>query len=182
MENSLQQSEIVKSPSTSVGALLHDSSTDGPLYIRSATEGKVVLQDYKILDEFAKLAAESGQQTQEPSPVHFFAKDIYARWLEVSAGSWLAGRIHKFEHLFMLASGTAMILGGGVKTHVTGPWMSVSPAGSQRFIFAETDIVICTFHPNAPSTADNKDVMTCANGNEFFTYLKSTGQKVLGEN
>ena len=112
---------------------------------------------------------------EEPEPVNFFCKNLYARWLEIPANSFVIGRIHKYEHLFMVASGVATVIDATGTHERAAPWMGVSPMGAQRIIHAVTDTIICTFHPNVNEAADMKEEMSFGNPKDFVAYAGLEG-------
>ena len=112
---------------------------------------------------------------EEPEPVNFFCKNLYARWLEIPANSFVIGRIHKYEHLFMVASGVATVIDATGTHERAAPWMAVSPMGAQRIIHAVTDTIICTFHPNVNEAADMKEEMSFGNPKDFVVYAALEG-------
>ena len=153
------------------------TDTNTELAVRSTTEGQLVVQDYKKLAALTKqidstLETSSLVCIPETTTVNWFAKDIYSRWLKFPAGTLLTGQIHKFEHFFMLVSGTAVIYSTEISTiKITAPWMTISPKGSQRAILALTDVTIATFHPNVIEEEDMKVACTCNSEEDFIKYI-----------
>lgn len=78
---------------------------------------------------------------------HHFAPGIYVRELFIPAGTVLTGKIHRFELMNILVSGTIRVTtDDGVKT-LTGPKIFNSAAGTQKAGYAVTDTVWLNVHP-----------------------------------
>ena len=177
MENSSQQLEIVK----------NERATNTGLCIRSPYGGKGVVTDYAGIERFQEALArahidypDNCREWVEPEPVSFFCKDLHARWLEIPAGMLIVSRIHKFEHMFMLASGKATVIDFKESRDLEGPFMEISPAGAQRIFHAITDCVACTFHPNVKEEENMKDALSSATGKDHLNFLKASGTLALG--
>jgi hypothetical protein len=102
--------------------------------------------------EIAKYAEEM------PEAEHFFAKGQYGREFRVKAGKFLTGKIHRHEHLVMLASGEVTINTDKGMERITGPKMWVSPAGAKRVLYTHTDCVFWTAHLNLTNTRDLAEI------------------------
>ena len=59
--------------------------------------------------------------------IHHFAPGMYARELRIPAGVLLTGKIHKTEHLNILAKGRIEISNMGESRQLTAPYTFVSP-------------------------------------------------------
>lgn len=77
---------------------------------------------------------------------HFFADGMYCRSLFRPADTLIVGKVHKCEHLYIVASGTVMIVGAGYREEVTGPRVFVSKPGTKRAVYAITDATTMTVH------------------------------------
>lgn len=78
---------------------------------------------------------------------HHFAPGVYARELFIPAGVLLTGKIHKTEHLNILAKGRIEISNMGESRELIAPYMFVSPPGTKRAGYAHEDSVWITIHP-----------------------------------
>lgn len=163
------------------GSETHDITVTGPettVTVRSLFSGAPVAGvDYSQL---TKLRAKiENLAPQEPVPeqlvINWFAKDLYSRWLTVKAGTLIVGQIHKFEHFFVVLSGKCILWDPAAESaiHAAAPYMVISPVGSQRLIFAETDLTLATFHPNISESQDMKSACACDSEAEFRDYLRS---------
>ena len=65
----------------------------------------------------------------------------------------VVGKIHRREHLYIVASGTVTIAGEGYRETVTGPKVFVSQPGTKRAVYAHTDATTMTVH-----RTDEKDL------------------------
>ena len=80
---------------------------------------------------------------------HSFAPGVYAREMEIPAGTLLIGKIHKHRHHNFLMKGSIIVLTetNGVEL-LQAPLMIVSKEGTQRIGYAVTDTVWTTIHEN----------------------------------
>jgi quercetin dioxygenase-like cupin family protein len=83
----------------------------------------------------------------ELETIHHFAPGIYARELRIPAGVLLTGKIHKTEHLNILAKGRIEISNMGESRELIAPYTFVSPPGTKRAGYAHEDSVWITIHP-----------------------------------
>jgi len=77
---------------------------------------------------------------------HFFADGMYCRSLFRPADTLIVGKVHRREHLYIIASGTVTIAGDGYRETVTGPKVIVSKPGTKRAVYAHTDATTMTVH------------------------------------
>ena len=77
---------------------------------------------------------------------HYFADGMYLRTLFRPAGTTIVGKVHKKDHLYMVAFGTVVVVHGGERETVTGPHVFVCKAGAQRAVYAVTDALCLTVH------------------------------------
>lgn len=77
---------------------------------------------------------------------HYWADGMYCRELFRPADTLIVGKVHKREHLYIIASGTVTIAGDGYRETVTGPHVFVSKPGTKRAVYAHTDATTMTIH------------------------------------
>lgn len=77
---------------------------------------------------------------------HFFIPGVYVRSLFREADTLVVGKVHKHEHLYIIASGEVTIVGDGYKERVTGPKVFISKPGTKRAVYAHTDATTMTVH------------------------------------
>ena len=92
----------------------------------------------RILEDGRKIELET---------IHHFAPGLYARELRIPAGVLLTGKIHKTEHLNILAKGRIEISNMGESKEMIAPQIFVSPPGTKRAGYAHEDCVWITIHP-----------------------------------
>jgi len=88
-----------------------------------------------------------GGKKIELETIHHFAAGLYARELRIPAGVLLTGKIHKTEHLNILAKGRIEISNMGESRLMAAPLIFVSPPGTKRAGYAHEDSVWITIHP-----------------------------------
>jgi hypothetical protein len=79
---------------------------------------------------------------------HYFAPGLYGRKAILPKGTFAVGKMHRTTHLSVLAKGEIIVRGvNGRPDHkmVAGDVM-VTPAGSQRAVYAVEDSVFVCFH------------------------------------
>lgn len=122
------------------------------------------MNEVSLFDSFQKMSKEEIQdfithieskmsepQTQENLGIeiplkHHFSKDVYAREIFIPKGTFLVGKIHKFENLNILSSGELSIISIEGCARVKAPFTVVSPAGVKRLAYAHEDSVWTTIH------------------------------------
>lgn len=73
---------------------------------------------------------------------------MYIRQVFNPAGSAIATKIHKQEHVFTISVGALMIrTGEGEWTERRAPYTGVTKPGTRRIIYAVEDTVFTTYHP-----------------------------------
>ena len=77
---------------------------------------------------------------------HHFTPGMYARELRIPAGVLLTGKIHKTEHLNILAKGRIEISNMGESKEMIAPCVFVSQPGTKRAGYAHEDSVWITIH------------------------------------
>jgi hypothetical protein len=79
---------------------------------------------------------------------HVFTKGLYSRIMFIPAGGILVGRIHKFEHQFVVSQGEICVIDEltGSREFIKAPYHGTTEAGARRAGFAITDTIWATFH------------------------------------
>ncbi len=90
----------------------------------------------------------------ELTPSHYFADGQCLRELVIPAQTFVVGKIHRHEHVVMLASGEVTINTNNGMERIKGPKVWVSPAGAKRALFTHTECVFWTSHLNPTNTQD----------------------------
>lgn len=94
---------------------------------------------HTTLDE--KMASENGIAL-----FHHFGDNEYAKEVRVPKGMFLRSHKHKYGHLSILASGTAIVRVGSEEQTLTGPACLNISAGMEHKVVALTDIVWYCLH------------------------------------
>lgn len=95
------------------------------------------------------------QLPQLPEDVHHhFAPGVYMRELRIPAGAVLTGKIHRTEHLNILAQGEISVLTEHGVRRLTAPCVIKSSAGIKRAGYAHTDVVWICVHPTIETDLD----------------------------
>jgi len=105
------------------------------------------LSKQEIRDIIREVQAEIEKHEQIEVPIqHYFSKDVYAREMTLAQGSFIVGKIHKFENLNILSKGEVSVLSiDGVK-RLKAPATFVGSVGAKRVIYAHSDVVWTTIH------------------------------------
>ncbi len=120
--------------------------------LKIANTEKTVVEGMEEIKNF--LMNPTTKQTEFPLK-HSFAPGVYAREMEIPAGTLLIGKIHKHRHHNFLMKGSIIVLteANGVEL-LQAPLMIVSEEGTQRIGYAVTDTVWTTIHENKDNSED----------------------------
>ena len=120
--------------------------------LKIANKEKTVVEGMEEIKNF--LMDPTTEQTELPLK-HSFAPGVYARELEIPAGTLLIGKIHKHRHHNFLMKGSIIVLTetNGVEL-LQAPLMIVSEEGTQRIGYAVTDTIWTTIHENKDNSED----------------------------
>lgn len=92
------------------------------------------------------------------------AKGVYAKELRIPAGVWLVSHAHAYDHLAVLASGTATLTVDDKEQTITGPCAVTIKAGEHHKLTAVTDAVWFCIHPTDETDADKVDDVILKSG------------------
>lgn len=120
--------------------------------LKIANTEKTVVEGMEEIKNF--LMDPTMEQAELPLK-HSFAPGVYAREMEIPAGTLLIGKIHKHRHHNFLMKGSIIVLteANGVEL-LQAPLMIVSEEGTQRIGYAITDTVWTTIHENKDDSED----------------------------
>ncbi len=96
---------------------------------------------------------ESGAELEIPH-VDRFSKGVYSREITITKGTFLIGKIHKFENLNILSKGKLSIISIDGCHTVEAPHTVVSSPGVKRFAYAHEDSVWTTIHGTDETDVD----------------------------
>ncbi len=94
-----------------------------------------------LQEQFLKL------EQVEPLICHHFANNVYGREMYLPAGCALVGKKHRYACINIIAEGTVKVATEHGVLEFTAPYVFVSPAGTQRAMYAVTDVTWVTCHP-----------------------------------
>ena len=98
----------------------------------------------------AKIERLEGLMRQEAQieikTAHRFADGLYAREIFIPKGTMLTGKIHKREHLNIVALGEISVLTEAGPQRIKAPFTMVSLPGTKRVGYAHEDTVWITVH------------------------------------
>lgn len=105
-------------------------------------------------EQVQRLQAEMAKLPQVELPTeHYFADGMYCRAVFRPAGTLIVGKVHRKEHLYIVASGTVKVTTEDGLKEITGPRVIVSQPGTKRAVLAVTDATCMTVH-----RTDSRDV------------------------
>jgi len=91
--------------------------------------------------------AMSDVEQRKYNPVtHGFADGVYMRTVKLPADQVLVGKVHKKSHPFFLLKGTMQVLTEHGVEELTAPYSGVTPAGTQRIVYTNTECEFVTVH------------------------------------
>lgn len=112
---------------------------------------------------------------------HHFAPGIYAREIFIPAGTALVGKIHKTQHINVVAQGRITVVTEEGLRDIEAPFVFVAPPGTKRAGYAHEDTVWITFHPSNETDLDKLERELIATSFEEFEALAGReGQACLG--
>jgi hypothetical protein len=135
-----------------------------------------------IRSRIADLEAQMLQQPQvELKTSHTFGGGMYARTIEIPAGTLLTGEIHKFEHLNIVSKGRISVLTENGVQHIEAPCIMASPPGTKRVGYAHEDTVWTTIHATEETNVDKIREIFIAKDHSEVELLPIEALKLEGE-
>lgn len=107
---------------------------------------------------------------------HIFEPGLYIREMYIPAETLFVGRSHTFGHRCELLSGKIVLITEEAKTHMEAPAELWSKPGFRMCMYAKTDVIGRTYHPNPDERRD-----TDAMEDQIFganSELDALGQEV----
>lgn len=87
---------------------------------------------------------------------HHFVPGLYIREMFIPAETLFIGRPHTFGHRCELVSGKVLLITEEAKTHLEAPAELWSKPGFMMCLYAKTDVVGRTYHPNPDERRDTE--------------------------
>ena len=104
---------------------------------------------------------------------HSFSDGIYVREIHIPAGEIIVGKLHKHEHPNFLMKGIVHVFTeGNLLETLTAPCSMISPAGTKRTLYAETDLIWITVHSNPTNTTNLDRLEAEVIAENFLEYDK----------
>lgn len=107
-------------------------------------------------EKLAYLGLKFGEISEGPDcPVqHIFEPGVYIREMFIPAEMLFIGRPHTFGHRCELVSGKIMLITEEAKTHMEAPAELWSKPGFMMCLYAKTEVIGRTYHPNPDERRD----------------------------
>lgn len=98
---------------------------------------------------------------------------LYVRELLIPKGSIILSRVHKRALVNIISKGRVIVVDSNGHNEYTAPCTFISPAGTQRFVYAPEESVWNTAHITEVTNPDELvDDLTSDNYDEFVSYSK----------
>lgn len=108
-------------------------------------------------DKLAFLVYKSRDLPQTECPVeHIFEDGHYIREMRIPAGTFFLGRAHRYGHKCVLVSGEVMHITEHDRRYISAPFSMHSTPGYQMVMYAVTDVIGQTIHPNPTDSRDTQ--------------------------
>lgn len=78
---------------------------------------------------------------------HVFADGVYARCMNIPKGTMLTGKIHKTQHINIIAKGKITVVTEKGRRTITAPCIFVAEPNTKRAGYAHEDTVWINIHP-----------------------------------
>jgi hypothetical protein len=129
---------------------------------------------YKLVDRFP--------DAKYPNTAkHHFSGNLYAREYFLARNALCLGRVHKFDHIAVVARGDVSVISKDGWFRLKAGSILESKAGSQRLVFGHEDTLFVTIH-NATRAADAgrsdddpekmMDALTSPSKREYLEWLE----------
>ena len=107
---------------------------------------------------------------------HTFTNGIYIRQMSMKKNSAAIGKIHKYNHVWFLMSGTMRVASETSSENYKAPCYVEAPAGSKRVLYAVEDCVWVNVYPNPTNTENLKELeemIIAKDYKEFEEYINN---------
>lgn len=131
-------------------------------------------EQVKPLREYFKQFDEDGELSKlmlETNVKNYLVDGLYVRELTLVQGSLVLSRVHKRPLINIISKGTVTVIDSNGETTYTAPSTFISPAGTQRVVFASEETVWNTAHLTTVTNPDDLvDDLTFDNYEDFISY------------
>lgn len=101
---------------------------------------------------------------------HIFSDGVYIREMKAEAGTFLIGKIHKQDHVWMLMSGSLITITEDGLKEIKGPVYGTAEKGSKRVAYVSEDCIFVNVIPNIDNTKDIDLIESRATVDTFEEY------------
>lgn len=115
----------------------------------------------------------------EMPPTHLQAKDLYAREIDIPAGTLLIGKIHKHSSLNIMLKGEMTLLTEDGVKRIKAPFRVVSKPGIKRMGYAHTDCTWLSVHGTQEVELDKIEQDVIAQTFDDVEFLEEDKKKFL---
>jgi len=113
---------------------------------------------------------------------HIFSDGVYVREMKAEAGTFLIGKIHKQDHVWMLMSGSLITITEDGLKEIKGPVYGTAEKGSKRVAYVNEDCVFVNVISNIDNTKDIDLIESRATVDTFEEYenflIKNKNKKI----
>lgn len=111
--------------------------------------------------------------------VNHFSKDVYAREMFVPRGTFLVGKIHKYQNLNIISKGEVSFISIDGAVRVKAPHTFVGSPGAKRVIYAHEDTVWTTIHGTDETNVSRiEDEFIATDYEDFYLHTDRTFEDV----
>lgn len=132
----------------------------------------------KVMDLAEVLKAMPERHIEIPIK-HYFSTGIYMRQMTMTEGSTVVGKIHKTEHMCVLAKGSVTVVNGTDRNTYHAPSVVKSMPGTQRALHAHSEVVWINVHHNPENISDLEKIDDHFVVETHEQYLEFTEQKKI---
>lgn len=112
---------------------------------------------------------------------HYFVPGVYMRSMTVPKGGLLTGKIHKTEHLCILAQGEVSVWTDDGMKRLKAPSVVHSMPGIKRAIYAHEDSTWINVHHNPTDEKDLDKIEEIYTVKTFAEFLEQSERAILAE-
>lgn len=80
--------------------------------------------------------------------LHHFGAGVYVREFRQPANSIVVGKIHRYDHVFMITAGEVTVISPDGRERIHAPHVRESRGMIERVVIAHTDVTFLTAHKN----------------------------------
>lgn len=131
------------------------------------------VDEHKSVQDFiTTIEKDMVEMPQVEIPVtNHFSKGVYAREITIKKGTFVVGKIHKYENLNILSKGEISLMSIDGIIRVKAPYTVVSSPGVKRFAYAHEDCVWTTIHGTEEKDLEKIEDLFIAKSYDEVEYL-----------